>query len=82
MPWIRTIAPEAATGLLRTLYDEAVARAGKVFHILSLQSLRPKALRHSVALYQELMLSNEGALTRAQREAIATAVSRANECEY
>lgn len=82
MPWIRTVAPETATGLLRTLYDEAVTRAGKVFNILRLQSLRPKALRHSVALYEELMLSPEGHLTRAQREVIATAVSHANDCEY
>lgn len=82
MPWIRTIDPASATGLLRTLYDEAVARAGKVFHVLSLQSLRPKVLKASVALYEELMLSAEGGLSRAQREAIATAVSRDNECEY
>ena len=82
MPWIRTIAPDAATGLLRTLYDEAVARAGKVFNVLRLQSLRPTVLQRSVALYETLMLSPEGPLTRAQREAIATAVSRANDCDY
>jgi alkylhydroperoxidase family enzyme len=82
MPWIRTIATDAATGLLRELYDEALARAGKVFHVIALQSLRPKVLQRSVALYEELMLSKEGHLTRAQREAIATAVSRANSCEY
>ena len=82
MSFIRTIAPEQATGLLRRLYDEAVARSGKVFGVLRIQSLRPEVLERSVALYEELMLSPRGRLSRAQREAIATAVSRVNACAY
>lgn len=82
MPWIRTVAHSEATGLLRTLYDAAVARAGKVFNVVRLQSLRPRVLQASTQLYVELMRSPEGALTRARREMIATVVSRANGCHY
>ena len=82
MAWIRIVAPEEAQGLLAQLYREAVSRAGKVFQILRVQSLRPRALRSSIGLYTELMHSPEGRLARAQREMIATAVSRANGCHY
>lgn len=82
MAWIRTVAPEEATGLLARLYDGAVRRAGKVFNILRLQSLRPKVLRASTQLYVEVMHSDESGLTRAQREMIATAVSSFNHCYY
>lgn len=82
MPWIRTVPPEEATGLLRRLYDEAIARAGKVFNVLRIQSLRPEVLNAGVELYKELMHSPNSPLTRVQREMIAVAVSRDNECDY
>lgn len=82
MAWIRTIAPEEATGLLKRLYDQALARAGKVFNVLRIQSLRPEVLKAGVALYTELMISPRSPLSRAQREMIAVAVSRANQCHY
>ena len=82
MAWIETIAPEAATGLLRRLYDQAVRRAGKVWNVLRLQSLRPETLRASTDLYLEVMHSPRCPLTRAQREMIATSVSRENGCHY
>jgi uncharacterized peroxidase-related enzyme len=82
MAWIRTIAPGEATGLLRRLYDEATARAGKVFNVLRIQSLRPEVLEIGVRLYEELMFSPRSPLSRAQREMIAVAVSRANQCHY
>lgn len=82
MAWIRTVPPGEASGRLRRLYDQAIARAGKVFHIISLQSLRPAVLKVSTDLYLELMRSPRGRLTRPQCEMIATAVSRANGCVY
>ena len=82
MAWIRTIAPGEATGLLRRLYDEAISRAGKVFSVLSIQSLRPEVLEIGVKLYEELMFSPRSPLSRAQREMIAVAVSRVNQCHY
>lgn len=82
MAWIKTIGPEAAEGLLRQLYDSAIARAGKLFEIIRIQSLRPEVLRRSTELYSELMHGTDGALSRAQREMIAVVVSRANDCFY
>jgi len=82
MTWIHTIDPSQSTGLLKRLYDEALRRAGKVFNILRVQSLRPRVLRASTQLYIELMRSADGGLNRAQREMIATVVSRTNGCFY
>ncbi len=82
MPWIRTIEPGEATGMLRRLYDEAVARAGRVFNVVRLQSLHPPVLEASIELYRRLMLAPESPLSRARREMIAVAVSRANDCHY
>lgn len=82
MPWIHTIPPERAEGRLRQIYDAAVRRAGRVFNIVRLQSLRPKVLHASMQLYLELMRSREGALTRAQREMVAVVVSATNGCHY
>jgi alkylhydroperoxidase family enzyme len=82
MAWIRTIVPERADGLLRQLYDAAIRRAGKVFNIIRIQSVRPKVLRSSTQLYIEIMHSRDSRLTRAQREMIATAVSSLNKCRY
>lgn len=82
MSWIKTVAPEEATGLLRKLYDDAIRRAGKVFNILRIQSRHPRVLRLSTQLYSELMFSPDHKLSRAQREMVATVVSRANDCFY
>lgn len=81
MAWIKTVVPGEARGLLRRLYDEAVERAGKIFNVIRIQSSRPKVLRASTDLYLEVMYG-DSALTRAQREMIATVVSRANNCRY
>ncbi len=82
MPWIKTIPPDEAEGELRRLYDEAVERAGRVFNVVRLQGLRPAVLEASIELYRRLMLSPESPLSRARREMIAVAVSRANDCHY
>lgn len=80
--WIRSVAPNQAEGRLARLYRQAVARAGKVFHVLRIQSLRPETLAASTNLYSEVMLSPRSPLTRAQREMIAVVVSRINRCHY
>lgn len=82
MTWIKTVAPEDASGLLKQLYDAAVKRAGRVYNIIRIQSPRPRVLRASTQLYVEIMHSAEGGLTRAQREMIAVVVSRVNACHY
>ncbi len=82
MAWIRTIEPEAATGALRAIYDSAVRRAGRVFHILRLQSLQPDALLAMIALYQATTTATRSPLPRWFRELIAVRVSRHNRCFY
>lgn len=81
MAWIRTIEPDEATGLLKREYDAAIKRAGKVYNVVKLFSLNPPALRSTIALYGAVMFGRSE-LSRAEREMIATAVSRANLCHY
>jgi len=81
MPWIRTVPEDEADALLRREYDAALKRAGKIFNVVSLQSLRPRVMRASIALYQVLMIE-QGALPRWVRELLAVVVSRENGCHY
>ena len=81
MPHLRLIDEAEASGLLAEEYDAAVARAGKVFNIVKAMSLRPPVLRSSMRLYREIMFG-ESALSRQERELLATVVSRANDCFY
>jgi uncharacterized peroxidase-related enzyme len=81
MAWIKTIKPEDATGELKSEYDRALARAGKVFNILAVQSLNAPVMRAGIQLYAEIMFGESG-LTRAEREMLATVVSWANHCFY
>lgn len=81
MAYIRMIPPDEATGELKRQYDAAIQRAGRVFHIVRLQSLNPQALAASVHLYQTLMLG-PGSLPRAVREMLATVVARELNCFY
>jgi len=81
MPYIRTIAPEEATGEIKQQYDSALKRAGRVYNIVRLSSLNPRALDSSLRLYIALMLG-PGPLDRATREMLATVSSRALDCFY
>lgn len=80
-PWIKTVSDESAEGLLKSLFDAAIARAGKVFNIVRIMSLRPAQARDSMAFYRTLMFGESG-LSRAEREFIAVVVSQTNECFY
>jgi alkylhydroperoxidase family enzyme len=81
MAWITTIEPEKSEGPLKDEYDRAVARAGRVYRILQLQSLNPLTLHASLELYLATMHGPSG-LSRSERELLATVVSRANACHY
>ncbi|HVS18956.1 MAG TPA: carboxymuconolactone decarboxylase family protein [Planctomycetota bacterium] len=81
MAWIRSVAPGEAVGRLKTLYDAAVARAGRVFGIVRVMSPNPAVLEASMGLYRAAMFG-PSPLTRRQRELLAVVVSRANRCEY
>jgi len=79
MPFIRTIPPDEAEGKLRELYEEIRRKRGRVANFYTLLSLDPDALAAVRDQYFAAMYSERG-LTRLEREAIAVAVSAANEC--
>ena len=87
MAWIRTISEDEATGDLERQYKAAVKRAGKVFQIVKLQSLRPEIMRTFMELYIKIMHGASGpsgpySLSRTEREVVATVVSKVNHCHY
>ena len=81
MPRIRTVPEKEATGLLAAEYETARRRAGRVYHIISIQSLNPPVLQASIRHYQALMLA-PGPLDRPTREMLATVTSRELGCFY
>jgi len=81
MAYIEMIEPEEASGALKTEYETAIKRAGRVFNILKVQSLNADTLRASMQLYLATMHRPSG-LSRAERELLATVVSQVNNCFY
>jgi len=79
--WIEAIRPAEATGELKALYDRIGGARGGVARIHEAQSLNPKVLATHIELYKALMFQ-ASPLSRADREALAVAVSRANSCDY
>jgi uncharacterized peroxidase-related enzyme len=81
MAWIATVAEQDARGVLEEEYQAAIQRAGRVFQILKVQSLRPLAVRGFLDVYRAVM-HGDCALSMAEREMIAVVVSQANDCHY
>ena len=81
MPRIHVISHEQATGFLRKQYDDAVARAGRIWRIVSIMSQNPRVLKSSMDLYGATMFGTSP-LSRGQREMLAVVVSVANHCLY
>ena len=81
MAYIRIFDHDEAKGLLKREYDAAVRRAGRIFNVMKIMSQNPKALQTSMRFYLEVM-HGKSPLSRAQREMLATVVSKANQCFY
>jgi alkylhydroperoxidase family enzyme len=81
MPWIEQVPIEKARGELKRLFDQAIKRAGRVWHIVHVMSLNPPALRDSMRFYSTIMMG-DSPLSRAQREMLSTVVSVENGCHY
>lgn len=82
MARIQTVDESEATGIVKEEYDAAIARAGQLYNIVRLFSVRPKSMRAFVELYKVVMHDEDCPLSRMQREMIATVVSKVNECDY
>ncbi len=81
MPWIRQIPIDEATGILRSEFEKAIRRAGRVWNIVHVMSLNPRALKSGMEFYGAVMFGSSP-LTRAQRELLATVTSAELECFY
>lgn len=81
MSYIELVAEEEAEGELARIYEQARERAGGVANILKVMSRDAKSLRGSMAMYLNLM-KTENALSAARRELLATVVSNINDCYY
>lgn len=82
MAWIRTVDADEATGIVKAEYEAALGRAGHIYNIVKLLSVRPKSMRPFLELYRVIMFDPDSPLTRMQREMIATVVSKVNACDY
>ena len=81
MAWIRTVSESEATGIVKEEYEAAIERAGRVYNIVKLFSIKPESLKAFINQYKVLMFG-PSKLSRAQREMIATVVSQINACRY
>lgn len=81
MPYIEQISVAEATGLLKRLFDQALERAGRVWHIVHVQSLNPRVMDAGLKFYGAVMFGRSP-LSRVQREMLATVTSKANDCFY
>ena len=82
MAWIQTVDEAEAVGIVKEEYEAAIGRAGRLYNIVKLFSISPKSMRAFVELYKVVMHDPESPLSRAQREMIATVVSKVNQCHY
>jgi alkylhydroperoxidase family enzyme len=81
VPWIQQVPIEKATGLLKRQFDAALARAGRVWHIVHIMSVNPPVLDSSMRFYSAL-LKGPSPLSQGQRELLATVVSAELDCFY
>jgi alkylhydroperoxidase family enzyme len=65
----------------RIAWVKTAPGAGELANILASHSLNPDSLAAHVRLYRTIMFG-DSPLSRAEREAIAVAVSAANDCHY
>ncbi len=81
MAWVRTVPESEATGIVKEEYEAAIKRAGRVYNIVKLLSIKPESLKVFINQYKIIMFG-PSKLSRTQREMIATVVSQINACRY
>jgi AhpD family alkylhydroperoxidase len=79
--YVSPVLPGRADGVVRSVYEQAERDFGLVAPPLVLHSPAPPALAASWLMLRETLLAN-GTAARAHKEAVAAAVSVANECPY
>ena len=81
MAYIELVSDEQATGRTKEIFDAAIKRAGKVYHIVRTMSPNAPVMEASMGFYMRIMKGPSG-LSRRERELLATVTSRANDCYY
>ncbi|GAB4151913.1 MAG: hypothetical protein Fur0021_16270 [Candidatus Promineifilaceae bacterium] len=81
MAWIKVVSIEDAKGLLKKEYNNAIKRAGRIWHIVSIMSLNARVMKASMGHYGAIMFGSSP-LSRSQREMLAVVVSATNHCVY
>ena len=74
--------PETLPEDLQKYMSICEEKLGLVPNVIKAYSLRPEKLRTFITKYNELMLSDDTALTRLEREMMAVVVSSYNHCVY
>ncbi|MSP49319.1 MAG: alkylhydroperoxidase [Alphaproteobacteria bacterium] len=82
MTWIATIAYEAATGRLRSLYDRVKGPGDNVDNIMMAHSLRPHTMEGHMAIYKYVLHHSANRVPKWFLETIGVYVSRLNGCSY
>src|SRR5262245_28406761 len=82
VPHIEVVPPSRATGETAEVYDalRRMSGAGMVAQVVQVFSQRPASMRRMIRSWELAMWM--GSEPRAQRELIAAAVSRLNDCHY
>jgi AhpD family alkylhydroperoxidase len=78
---VSPVAPRSAVGLVADVYQQVERDFGMLAPPMSLHSPAPRALAAAWVMLRESLLAT-GATSRAEREAVAAAVSAANTCPY
>lgn len=67
MAWVRTVPESDATGIVKEEYEAGIKRAGRVYNVVKLFSIKLESLEAFINQYKVVMLG-PSKLTRAQRD--------------
>lgn len=81
MAYIRQVAEDEATGLIKQVYDAGRGRYGSVANIIKVMSRDARSTQGSMGFYLSIM-KGENALAAPRRELLAAVVSNVNDCYY
>jgi len=82
MPWIKTIAFEAATGKLKDLYARVTGPGNNVDNIMMMHSLRPHTMEGHMAVYKYVLHHRDNTIPKWFLEVLGVWVSALNSCDY
>ncbi|MGI9224706.1 MAG: carboxymuconolactone decarboxylase family protein [Woeseiaceae bacterium] len=82
MTWIKTIAYDDSSGMLRDLYDRIKGPQNDIDNIMLAHSLRPHSMQGHMTLYKYVLHHPRNTLPKSYLETIGVYVSMLNRCQY